>query len=108
MAWALLVLAGLLEIVWALGLKHTEGFSRLWPSVWTLAAMAARFTLLSLALKTLPVGTGYAVLGDVLPEVHKIGFQDSAADRAHGHDERFDEVGIFHGCVGIRRHLHQT
>ncbi|TAJ53218.1 MAG: quaternary ammonium compound efflux SMR transporter SugE [Nevskiaceae bacterium] len=61
MAWALLVLAGLLEIVWALGLKHTEGFSRLWPSVWTLAAMAASFTLLSLALKTLPVGTGYAV-----------------------------------------------
>lgn len=61
MAWALLVLAGLLEIVWALGLKHTEGFSRLWPSLWTLAAMAASFTLLSLALKTLPVGTGYAV-----------------------------------------------
>lgn len=61
MAWALLVLAGLLEIVWALGLKHTEGFSRLWPSVWTLAAMAASFTLLSFALKTLPVGTGYAV-----------------------------------------------
>lgn len=61
MAWALLVLAGLLEIVWALGLKHTEGFSRLWPSVWTLAAMAASFALLSLALKTLPVGTGYAV-----------------------------------------------
>ena len=61
MAWALRVLAGLLEIVWALGLKHTEGFSRLWPSVWTLAAMAASFALLSLALKTLPVGTGYAV-----------------------------------------------
>ena len=61
MAWALLVLAGLLEIVWALGLKHTEGFSRLWPSLWTLAAMAASFALLSLALKSLPVGTGYAV-----------------------------------------------
>lgn len=61
MAWALLVLAGLLEIVWALGLKYTEGLSRFWPSLWTLAAMAASFGLLSLALKTLPVGTGYAV-----------------------------------------------
>lgn len=61
MAWAWLVLAGLLEIVWALGLKHTEGFSRFWPSVWTLASMAASFALLSLALKSLPVGTGYAV-----------------------------------------------
>lgn len=61
MAWAWLVLAGLLEIVWAIGLKYTEGFSRFWPSLWTLAAMAASFSLLSLALKTLPVGTGYAV-----------------------------------------------
>lgn len=61
MAWLWLVLAGLLEIGWAIGLKHTEGFSRLWPSVGTVLAMIASFALLSLALKTLPIGTAYAV-----------------------------------------------
>lgn len=61
MAWALLVLAGLLEVAWALGLKHTEGFTRFWPSVYTLATMGASFYLLSQALRTIPLGTGYAV-----------------------------------------------
>jgi len=61
MAWVLLVLAGLLEVVWAIGLKYTEGFTRLWPSVWTLAAMLASFWLLGIAMKSLPVGTAYAV-----------------------------------------------
>ena len=61
MAWTYLVIAGLLEIAWAIGLKHTEGFSRLWPSIGTLGAMAASFNLLAVALKTIPVGTGYAV-----------------------------------------------
>ncbi|QJE74358.1 quaternary ammonium compound efflux SMR transporter SugE [Aerophototrophica crusticola] len=61
MAWVYLVIAGLLEIVWAIGLKYTEGFTKLWPSVWTLAAMAGSFILLSQALKTIPVGTGYAI-----------------------------------------------
>lgn len=61
MAWPLLVLAGALEVVWAVGLKSTEGFSRLWPSVLTLAAMAASMALLATAMKTLPVGTAYAV-----------------------------------------------
>ncbi len=61
MAWICLVIAGLLEIGWAVGLKYTEGFSRLWPSVATGAAMIASFALLSYALKTIPVGTGYAV-----------------------------------------------
>jgi quaternary ammonium compound-resistance protein SugE len=61
MAWLLLLLAGLLEVAWAIGLKYTEGFSRLWPSLGTLAAMAASVVLLGLALRTLPVGTGYAV-----------------------------------------------
>ncbi len=61
MAWTYLVIAGLLEIGWAIGLKYTEGFSRLWPSVATLCAMIASFGLLSAALKTIPVGTGYAV-----------------------------------------------
>lgn len=61
MAWIYLIIAGLLEIVWAIGLKHTEGFSRLWPSVATVGTMIASFILLSIALKTIPVGTGYAV-----------------------------------------------
>lgn len=61
MAWTCLIIAGILEIGWAIGLKYTEGFSRLWPSVATLATMIASFALLSVALKTIPVGTGYAV-----------------------------------------------
>ena len=61
MAWTLLVLAGLFEIGWAIGLKYTEGFTRLVPSVLTVASMAVSVVLLGLALKTLPVGTGYAV-----------------------------------------------
>ena len=61
MAWAILFVAGLMEIGWAIGLKYTEGFTRLVPSVLTLAAMAASVLLLGLALKTLPIGTAYAV-----------------------------------------------
>ena len=61
MAWIYLFIAGLLEVVWAIGLKYTDGFTRLWPSVGTLAAMGASFFLLATALRTLPVGTGYAV-----------------------------------------------
>jgi len=61
MAWVWLGIAGLCEIAWAIGLKYTEGFSKLVPSVLTLAAMGASIGLLSLALKTLPVGTAYAV-----------------------------------------------
>jgi quaternary ammonium compound-resistance protein SugE len=61
MAWTILLLAGLLEIGWAIGLKYTEGFTRLWPSVWTLASMIGSIVLLGLALKWLPVGTAYAV-----------------------------------------------
>ena len=60
-AWLLLLAAGLLEVVWAIGLKYTEGFSRPLPSVITVAAMIASVWLLALALKTIPVGTGYAV-----------------------------------------------
>ena len=61
MAWTLLVIAGLFEVGWAIGLKYTEGFTRLWPSVWTVAAMIVSVALLGLALKSIPVGTGYAV-----------------------------------------------
>jgi quaternary ammonium compound-resistance protein SugE len=60
-AWLWLFLAGLLEIGWAVGLKLSEGFTRLWPSVWTAVAMAASIFLLGLALRVLPVGTAYAV-----------------------------------------------
>jgi quaternary ammonium compound-resistance protein SugE len=61
MAWFALFVAGLMEIAWAIGLKYTEGFTRLVPSVLTLASMAASMALLGLALKTLPIGTAYAV-----------------------------------------------
>jgi quaternary ammonium compound-resistance protein SugE len=61
MAWLILFFAGLLEIAWAIGLKYTEGFTRLWPSVWTLLALVASFVLLGLAMKSLPVGTAYSV-----------------------------------------------
>lgn len=61
MAWTYLLLAGLAEIGWAIGLKYTYGWTRLWPSVWTVLAMIVSFVFLSLALKTLPVGTAYAV-----------------------------------------------
>jgi quaternary ammonium compound-resistance protein SugE len=60
-AWLLLLAAGLLEVIWAIGLKYTEGFSRLLPSIITIAAMIASVWLLALALKSIPVGTGYAV-----------------------------------------------
>ena len=61
MAWFYLVIAGLLEITWAIGLKYTYGFSRLGPSVLTVCAMIASFAFLSVALKTIPLGTAYAV-----------------------------------------------
>lgn len=61
MAWFYLMIAGLLEIVWAIGLKYTYGFSRLGPSVLTVCAMIASFAFLSVALKTIPLGTAYAV-----------------------------------------------
>ena len=60
-AWLVLLLAGLCEIGWAVGLKYTEGFSRLWPSVGTVAAMVASVALLGWSLKVLPLGTAYAV-----------------------------------------------
>lgn len=61
MAWVALLFAGLFEIGWAVGLKHTEGFSKFWPSLWTGAAMLVSVLLLGYALKSLPLGTAYAV-----------------------------------------------
>ena len=61
MAWLHLIVAGLLEILWAICLKYTDGFAKLWPSVLTIAGMIASFYFLAQALKTIPVGTGYAI-----------------------------------------------
>jgi quaternary ammonium compound-resistance protein SugE len=61
MAWGILVIAGLLEVAWAIGLKYTHGFTRLWPSVFTIAAIVASMYLLAVAARTLPIGTAYAV-----------------------------------------------
>jgi quaternary ammonium compound-resistance protein SugE len=61
MAWAILVIAGLLEVGWAIGLKYTEGFTRFWPSVGTAVAMILSVVLLGIGMKSLPVGTAYAV-----------------------------------------------
>ena len=61
MAWIVLFMAGLLEVGWAVGLKYTDGFTRLWPSVGTAAALVASMALLGGALRTLPLGTAYAV-----------------------------------------------
>lgn len=61
MTWAVLVLAGVFEIGWAVGLKYTDGFTRLWPSVATAVALVLSMTLLGLAVRTLPLGTAYAV-----------------------------------------------
>src|SRR5690606_10803650 len=61
MAWMYLVVAGLYEVVWAIGLKYTEGWTRPWPSLGTLAAMVVSSWCLSQALKAIPIGTGYAI-----------------------------------------------
>lgn len=61
MAWIYLLIAGLLEVVWAFYMKQSAGFTRLWPSVITIAAMVVSFALLSLSMRTLPLGTAYAI-----------------------------------------------
>ena len=61
MPWVILVLAGLFEIGWAIGLKYSQGFTRLWPSVGTVAAMIVSLGLLGIAMRSLPVGTAYAI-----------------------------------------------
>ncbi len=61
MPWLILVVAGLFEVVWAVGLKYTDGFTKLWPTVGTVTAMVISIVLLGFAMKTLPVGTAYAV-----------------------------------------------
>lgn len=82
MAWLILVIAGLFETAWAIGLKYTDGFTRLWPTVGTVIAMIISVFMLGLAMRTLPVGTAYAVwtgigtLGTVILGIYLFG--DSA------------------------------
>ena len=61
MAWIILGIAGLLEVGWAIGLKYTAGFTRTWPTLWTVGAMVGSLWLLGIAMKSLPVGTAYSV-----------------------------------------------
>jgi quaternary ammonium compound-resistance protein SugE len=85
MAWFWLVLAGIFEIAWAIGLKETEGWSRLWPSLFTLVTMALSFLFLSLALRALPIGTAYAVwtgIGAVGTALYGIVFFGESRDLA--------------------------
>ena len=85
MSWIILVIAGLFEIGWAVGLKYTHGFTRLWPSVLTAGAMAASVVLLGVALRSLPLGTAYAVwtgigtVGTVLSGIFVLGEPATAA-----------------------------
>ena len=92
MAWIYLTIAGLFEIGWAIGLKYTEGFTRLVPTVLTVAAMLLSLALLGLALKTLPVGTAYAVwtgIGSVGTAILGIYLLDEPA------------TAIRLGCIGL-------
>ena len=101
MAWVILVVAGLFETGWAIGLKFTDGFTRLWPTVWTVVAMMISLWLLGLAMKSLPVGTAYAVwvgvgaVGTVLLGIVLLGEPANAA--------RLVSVGlIIAGIVGLK------
>lgn len=101
MAWTLLVLAGLFEIAWAVGLKYSEGFTRLWPSVATIAAMLVSMVLLALAMRTLPMGTAYAVwvgIGAVGTVIFGIALWSEPANAA-----RMISVGlIVVGVIGLK------
>lgn len=101
MAWIILVLAGLFEVGWAIGLKYTEGFTRLWPSVWTVLAMVVSMWLLGVAMKSLPVGTAYSIwvgvgsVGTVILGIVLLGESANAG--------RLISVGlIIAGIVGLK------
>jgi quaternary ammonium compound-resistance protein SugE len=101
MAWVILFLAGLFETGWAIGLKFTEGFTRLWPTVWTVVAMVISLWLLGIALKTLPVGTAYSVwvgVGAVGTVVLGIALLEEPANAA-----RLISIGlIIAGIIGLK------
>lgn len=101
MAWMLLVLAGLFEVGWAIGLKYTDGFTRFWPSLWTAVAMVASMWLLAIAMRSLPLGTAYSVwvgVGAVGTVILGIVLLGESADAA-----RLVSVGlIVAGIVGLK------
>jgi quaternary ammonium compound-resistance protein SugE len=101
MSWLILILAGIFEMVWAIGLKYSEGFTRFWPSVGTVLAMILSVVLLGIAMKSLPVGTAYAVwvgvgaVGTVILGIVLLGEPANAA--------RLFSVGlIIAGIVGLK------
>ena len=101
MAWIILFVAGLFETGWAIGLKYTDGFTRLWPTVWTVVAMIVSLWLLGIAVKTLPVGTAYSIwvgVGAVGTVVLGIALLDEPANAA-----RLISVGlIIAGIIGLK------
>jgi quaternary ammonium compound-resistance protein SugE len=101
MAWGILFLAGLFETGWAIGLKYTDGFTRLWPTMWTVFAMIVSLWLLGIAVKTLPVGTAYSVwvgVGAVGTVVLGIALLEEPANAA-----RLISVGlIITGIIGLK------
>lgn len=97
MAWILLVLAGLFEIVWAVGLKYSQGFTRLWPSVATVIAMLISMVLLAMAMRTLPVGTAYSVwvgIGAVGTVIFGIALWDEPVNAARMISVAFIVIGV--------------
>ena len=101
MAWFILAVAGLFEIGWAVGLKYTDGFSKVLPTIWTVSAMAISLTLLGIALRTLPVGTAYGVwvgIGTVGTVILGIALFDEPASIARLVFVTFIIVGI----LGLR------
>lgn len=101
MPWIVLGIAGLFEIVWAIGLKYTDGFSKLWTSVGTITAMVISVTLLAAAMKSLPVGTAYAVwtgIGAIGTVIMGILLFDDVASTT-----RLICIGlIFTGIIGLK------
>jgi len=101
LAWIILLFAGLCEVAWAVGLKYTEGFARLWPSVGTLLAMVVSVVLLGWSLKTLPLGTAYAVwtgIGAVGTALLGMALFDESREAA-----RLVSIGlIVAGIVGLK------
>ena len=101
MAWIILVIAGLFEVGWAIGLKYTEGFTRPWPTAWTIGSMVLSLWLLGMAMKSLPVGTAYGVwvgVGAVGTVILGIVLFDEPATAA-----RLVSVGlIIAGIVGLK------